>query len=124
MSSTRRLAIVGVALVVVVIAAVVLSKSGGDSSTSSATGGPATVTVRAGKPVGGVQKITYKKGGTVDLTVKSDTADEVHFHGYDVHKDVARGGTVRFRFPASIEGRFVVELEDHKQTLAEVTVEP
>jgi hypothetical protein len=71
-----------------------------------------------------VKDVTFKKGGTVDLTVKSDTADEVHFHGYDVHKDVAKGGTVHFKFPAKIDGKFVVELEEHKQTLANVTVEP
>jgi hypothetical protein len=29
----------------------------------------------------------FNKGGTVDLPVQSDTADEVHFHGYDVHKE-------------------------------------
>jgi len=48
----------------------------------------------------------------------------VHFHGYDVHKDVRAGGTVRFRMPATIEGRFVVELEGRKQQLAEVEVKP
>ena len=58
------------------------------------------------------------------LPRKSDTADEVHFHGYDVHKEVAKGGSVQFKFPATIDGEFVVELENHKQTLANVTVEP
>jgi hypothetical protein len=96
--------------------------SGGSSSTKSS--GPATVVVKNAKPVGGIQNVTFKKGGTVDLTVKSDTADEVHFHGYDVHKDVAKGGTVHFKFPAKIDGKFIVELENHKQTLANVTVEP
>ena len=80
--------------------------------------------VQDAKPVGGVKDVTFKKGGTIDLTVKSDTADEVHFHGYDVHKDVDKGGSVHFKFPASIEGKFVVELENHKQTLANVTVAP
>ena len=86
--------------------------------------GPTTVVVQDAKPVGGVKDVTFKKGGTVDLTVKSDTADEVHFHGYDVHKDVPKGGSVHFVFPASIEGKFIVELENHKQTLANVTVAP
>jgi hypothetical protein len=31
---------------------------------------------------------------------------------------------VRFKFKATIDGKFIVELEDHKQTLAEVSVEP
>jgi hypothetical protein len=122
MSRTQRLVLVGLAVVIVVVAAVIIGTGG--SSSPSATSGPATVVVRDGRPVGGVQQITFKKGGTIDLTVKSDTADEVHFHGYDVHKDVAKGGTVHFRFPATIDGQFVVELEDHGTELANVTVEP
>jgi hypothetical protein len=41
-----------------------------------------------------------------------------------VHKDVAENGSVRFDFPATIDGQFIVELEEHKQTLANVIVEP
>jgi hypothetical protein len=123
MSRTQRLVLLGLAGAVLVIAAAVLIFTGG-SSDSTASSGPATVVVRDGKPVGGVKDVTFKKGGTVDLTVKSDTADEVHFHGYDVHQDVAKGGSVHFRFPATIDGRFVVELEQHKQELANVTVTP
>jgi len=113
--------LLGLAVVVAIVAAVVIG-SGGSSTTES--DGPATVVVRDAKPVGGVKDVTFKKGGTIDLTIKSDTADEVHFHGYDVHKDVAKGGSVRFKLPAKIDGKFVVELEDHEQTLANVTVEP
>jgi hypothetical protein len=121
MTRNRRLALLGVAVAIVVVAIVVIG-SGDSSGTKSS--GPATVVVKGAKPVGGVKDITFKKGGTIDLTIKSDTADEVHFHGYDVHKDVAKGGSVRFQFPAKIDGKFVVELEQHKQTLANVTVEP
>jgi hypothetical protein len=121
MSRSQRLVVLGLAAIVVVVAIVVIG-TGGSSSTTNA--GPTTVVVQGAKPVGGVKDVTFKKGGTVDLTVKSDTADEVHFHGYDVHKDVTKGGSVHFRFPASIEGKFVVELENHKQTLANVTVAP
>src|SRR4051812_5599455 len=121
MSRNQRFVVLGLAPLVVVVAIVVIG-TGGSSSTKSA--GPTTVVVQDAKPVGGVKDVTFKKGGTVDLTVKSDTADEVHVHGYDVHKDVAKGGSVHFRFPASIEGKFIVELENHKQTLANVTVAP
>jgi hypothetical protein len=121
MSRNQRVVVLGLAALVVVVAVVVIG-TGGSSSTKGA--GPTTVVVQGAKPVGGVKDVTFKKGGTVDLTVKSDTADEVHFHGYDVHKDVAKGGSVHFRFPASIEGKFIVELEEHKQTLANVTVAP
>jgi FtsP/CotA-like multicopper oxidase with cupredoxin domain len=120
MSSRQRLIWLGLAVVVVIVAVIVI-KPGSDDEKSS---GAATVEVKDAKPVGGVQKLRWKKGETIDLTVKSDTADEVHFHGYDVHKDVAKGGSVQFKFPAKIDGVFVVELEDHKQQIAEVTVDP
>ena len=121
MTRNTRIALLGVALVIVVVAVVVL---GGSSSDKTKGSGPVTVTVKDAKPVGGTKDVTFKSGGTVDLTVKSDTADEVHFHGYDVHKDVPAGGSVHFKFPAKIDGKFVVELENHKVTLANVTVEP
>jgi hypothetical protein len=120
MPRNQRFVLLGLALVIVVVAAVAIGSGGSSNSTKSA--GPTTIVVKNGQPVGGVKSVTFKKGGTVDLTIKSDTADEVHFHGYDVHKDVTKGGSVHFRFPASITGRFIVELENHKQTLANVTV--
>ena len=120
MSRTQRLGFLLAAVVVIVVAVVVIHP-GGDKTTSS---GPATVVVKDAKPVGGIKQLTYNKGDTIDLTVQSDTADEVHFHGYDVHKDVEKGGSVHFKFKATIDGKFIVELEEHNQTLAEVTVEP
>jgi hypothetical protein len=84
----------------------------------------ATITVQDGKPKGGVQDLKVKKDGPVHLTVTSDTADEIHIHGYDLHKDVDKGGTVTFDFPAKIDGAFIIELEQAKQTLANLAVEP
>ena len=124
MSRNQRFTLFGLAAVVLVVAVVAFVAGGSSTKDSTKTTGPATIVVRDAKPVGGVQKVTFKKGGTIDLTVKSDTADEVHFHGYDFHKDVAKNGTVHFKFPATIDGRFIVELENHRQTLANVTVEP
>jgi hypothetical protein len=120
MSRAQRLGFLAAAIVVIVVAIIVI-KPGSDKTKSS---GPATVVVKDAKPVGGIKELTYNKGDTIDLTVKSDTADEVHFHGYNFHKDVEAGGSVHFKFKATIDGKFIVELEDHKQTLAEVTVEP
>jgi hypothetical protein len=122
MSGRQRVVLLALA-VVVAVGAFVVARSGGGGDDDK-TSGAATVEVRDAKPVGGVKDLTWKKGQTIDLTVHSDTADEVHFHGYDVHKDVEKGGTVRFQLKATIEGRFIVELEDHKQTLANVVVTP
>jgi hypothetical protein len=153
MSTRARLGILAGIIVVAVVALVIASGGGDDNksgtadtttaatstgastatdtstSTSTTTSKPAgapayTVTVKNAKPVGGVRAITVKKGETVNLLVKSDTADEIHIHGYDFHKDVEAGGQVRFSFPAKIDGGFEIELEEHKEQIAELTVEP
>src|SRR3954470_6497355 len=123
MSSRARIGIVLGAVVVLVVALVIASSGGSDDKPKDAKSSY-TVTVEDAKPVGGIQKLAFTQGGTIRFTVKSDTTDEIHFHGYDVHKDVKAGGSVTFDVPATIEGRFVVELEDHKQQIAEVEVDP
>ena len=82
------------------------------------------ITVRDGKPVGGVKELSYNTGDRVTFVVTSDVADEVHVHGYDIAKDVPAGGSVRFSFPAKLEGVFEVELEDRKEEIAELRVSP
>jgi hypothetical protein len=96
------------------------------STTSTSTvAAPVTirVLVKGGKPVGGIQRATVKKGQKVAIVVHSDVADEVHVHGYDLHKDVDAGGTVRIVFPATITGVFEAELESRKLQIVELTVE-
>jgi hypothetical protein len=117
----QRLGLIALA-VVVLVAGFVLARSGGSDDKKSSEG--SVVVVRNAKPVGGVQKLSFKKGDRIDFTVRSDVADEVHFHGYDIGKDVDAGGTVRFQTPATDEGRFEVELENRKQQIAEVEVTP
>jgi len=133
---------VAVALVIVVVGFIALrpgsdngdKSSSNPQSSSSATGTgaggqdgtpqPATIDVVDGKPDGGVKTITFAKGDQIRLQVNSDTADEVHIHGYDIHKDVDAGGSVQFAFPASIDGKFEIELEEAKQQLANLEVTP
>jgi plastocyanin len=106
---------------VVVVAAFLIARSGSSDSAPETTGNKVIV-VQNGKPVGGVQKLTVKKGGRVTFTVKSDVADEIHVHGYNFHKDVAKGGSVSFDFPATIDGEFVVELESRSEQIASLEV--
>jgi hypothetical protein len=87
-------------------------------------GGAATIVIRNGEPVGGVRELEYSVGEQVRFTVRSDVADEVHIHGYDLTKDVPAGGSVSFSFPAEIEGIFEVELEGRKEQIAELRVNP
>jgi hypothetical protein len=151
MSSRARIGIVLGAVVVLVVAYIIASGSGDDDKndkTSAATqttstgleleGGttlstketpppaPATpvVTVKDAKPVGGIKRLKFTKGDRIRFKVVSDTADEIHFHGYDIAQDVKAGGSTTFSVKATIEGRFVVELEDHEQQIAEVEVDP
>jgi len=106
---------------------------GGSAASSEAEEGDATkreassnetIVVRNGEPVGGVRELEYDAGERVRFEVRSDVADEVHVHGYDLMKDVAAGGTVSFSFPADIEGIFEVELEGLTEQIAELRVNP
>jgi hypothetical protein len=131
------------ALIVVIVLFAVLSGGNDDSGSSStqtqATGAAgkagataggslavqfAVITVRNGKPVGGVKRLEYKKGDRVRFEVRSDVSDEIHVHGYDLMKDVKAGGTVRFNFEASLEGVFEAELESRGEQIAELRVKP
>jgi hypothetical protein len=82
------------------------------------------IVVRGGKPIGGVRQLEYESGERVRFSVRSDVAEEVHVHGFDVKKDVSAGGKVRFGFAADIEGVFEVELEHSHVQIAELRVEP
>jgi ABC-type glycerol-3-phosphate transport system substrate-binding protein len=94
------------------------------TATTTEAAGPVTirVVVKGGKPVGGIQRATVKKGQNVAIVVHSDVADEVHVHGYDLKKDVTAGGTVRIVFPATIPGVFEAELESRGLQIVEFTV--
>jgi len=82
------------------------------------------VTVVNGAPKGGIVREKINQGDRVVIVVRSDVADEVHLHGYDISRDVAAGGTVRLRFRAKLPGRFEVELENRGVPIADLTVEP
>jgi hypothetical protein len=118
-------AVAGVVVIALaVLLYVVLSGSDDEQAVSSAAMGVPVVVVENGEPRGGVQELTYYTGEPIRFRVQSDVADEVHFHGYDVGKAVEAGGTVSFEVPATTEGIFEVELEEAKEQIAEVTVEP
>jgi hypothetical protein len=148
-SRKAGLAVAGLAVAAAIVLFVVLRDDGSGSGTPTATtptaeapggNGPAperdggqgqpsepdvaTIVVRGGRPAGGVQELTFEKGGRIRFVVESDVADEVHLHGYDIAKPVSAGGEVEFDLPASLEGVFEVELEERVVPLAEVTVNP
>jgi hypothetical protein len=122
MSTGRRLGILGVVIVLAIVAIVIASSSGGSNDTPKTA--DVTVDVKNAKPVGGVKKIKLKQGGTLTLTVNSDTADEIHVHATDQHEDVKRGGTVKMTIKPTGTGNSEIELENHKEQIAELTIEP
>jgi len=100
------------------------SGKSGEAAKGGAMPAGATIAIKNGEPVGGVQRLEYSAGDEVEFSVDSDVADEVHVHGYDLMKDVPAGGSVSFSFPAEIEGIFEVELEGRKEQIAEIRVNP
>jgi hypothetical protein len=82
------------------------------------------IVVVNGQPRGGIVRASVDQGDRVVLVVRSDVADHVHLHGYDIMRDVAPGRPARLPFRATIAGRFEVELEDRGTQIAELSVEP
>ena len=121
MSTAQRLGILAVIVVLAIVGIVIASGGSGSSTPKTAN---VTIDVKNAKPVGGVKKIKLKQGGTLNLTVNSDVADEVHVHATDQHKDVEKGGTLKMTIKPTGTGNSEIELEDHKQQLAELTIEP
>jgi hypothetical protein len=132
MTGRTRLGLIAGAVAIAVIAFIIAQSGGSDNndhttSTSKGATTSATTTpiqVVNGKPVGGIRKIKVNKGDQVRFSVTSDVSDEIHVHGYDFMKDVKAGGTVRFDFPAKIDGSFVIELENRGEQIASLEVEP
>ena len=82
------------------------------------------VTIRGGRPVGGIQRARVKKGVNVQIVVRSDVSDEVHLHGYDLMRDVAPGMPARITVRATLTGVFEIELENRGLQIAELEVRP
>ncbi|HSS41375.1 MAG TPA: hypothetical protein VLK37_02355 [Solirubrobacterales bacterium] len=125
-----RTALIGAGLVVAaVVLFIVLGGGSGSSSDSSSTTDagkvPTVVVDKEGHPVGGIQELVYRKGDQIHFKVEVPFEEEVHLHGYDVAKEVPKGGgTVTYDLPANIEGVFEAELEGHKEQIVELKVEP
>jgi len=82
------------------------------------------ITIRDGRPQGGIRRVTVARGRRVRLVVRADVSDHVHLHGYDVFRDVGPGAPAQLGFRATIPGQFEVELEDRGLQIAEIEVRP
>jgi hypothetical protein len=147
--NTRILLALGAVVVAVVLFLVLRPEDGDDDAATTPTAGATTtnetttsdtetvtgptitlsqpeivIRVRNGAPVRGVARVSVERGERVRLVVRSDVADHVHVHGYDLFEDVAPGMPARFSFPASTVGGFEVELEERHLLLAVLRVQP
>ncbi|MGH3647718.1 MAG: hypothetical protein ACRDTM_11170 [Micromonosporaceae bacterium] len=95
------------------------------SPTPSATAAAPTVSVeiKGGKVVSGSGRHKIKLGSKVVLEFVSDTADEVHVHGYDKEVALRPGTPARVEFTANIPGVFEVELHESGLALCELQVQ-
>jgi hypothetical protein len=120
MTMRVRMGLLVAGIVIAIVAFIALQPS----DTKKKETGVSQVTVKGGKPVGGIKNITVSKGAQVRFVVNSDVSDEIHVHGYDFHKNVKAGGKVSFSFPAKMDGEFEIELESRKQQIAALVVNP
>jgi heme/copper-type cytochrome/quinol oxidase subunit 2 len=147
-SRTQRLTFLAIAAVIAIVAVVILTTAGGggddeQEATSAQQTATPTPTETAAAPdetppeptptpkpqpplvtPGKVTKLRFEQGDTVKFRVRSDVADHVHVHGYDLIKDVEPGKTITFSFPAEITGIFEIELEDRGEEIAQLRVDP
>ncbi len=108
--------------------ATVRTTTGGATMTATTTARPqqtvVRITVRDGRVVGGPMVHSVSKDDRVVIVVRSNVADEVHVHGYDLKRNVPAGGTARIAFRAKVAGRFEMELEENGLPLGELEVLP
>jgi hypothetical protein len=147
MSRGQRVTFLAIAVVIGIVAIFLLADSSEDDSERSQTAATATPTPtpeEAGEetatptptptptpePVpplltsGKVTELDFTEGQTVRFRVRSDAADHVHVHGYDLMKDVEPGKTTTMSFKATITGIFEIELEDAGEEIGRLKVEP
>lgn len=93
-------------------------------TTNSSTVADAVIDVSVtGGTVEGGGRVSVSLGEEVTIRVTTDTADEVHVHGYDLFADVAPGEPAEVTFVADIPGVFEVELESSHLPLLTLAVE-
>ncbi|MFI0356349.1 hypothetical protein [Actinomadura sp. 9N407] len=129
----RRTLVAAVAAGTLVVAGCGEPAAPGPSATPSASGGTSSaspdpdgtdiqVTVRKGKVGTPSGRVKVRQGGTVRITVTSDTADELHVHGYDRTLALEPGKKATLGLVADTPGVFEVELHHSGARVLELQV--
>lgn len=79
------------------------------------------VEIRSGE-VTGTDRFRYDRGQTVEITILSDTAYEIHVHGYDLRYDLVPERQHTIEFTADVPGIFEVETHPDHLILFEIEV--
>lgn len=74
--------------------------------------------------VAGPPLLAVTQGERVTLRVRSDVADELHVHGYDLSAPLPAGEVVALAFIAARAGRFEVELHKAHREIGALEVQP
>jgi FtsP/CotA-like multicopper oxidase with cupredoxin domain len=84
------------------------------------------VPLTAGVVAKAQETIRLQQGDEVVLRVTSDTALELHLHGYDIHADVRLNEVTEMRFTARFTGRFplAAHVDGNDRNVGYVEVHP
>ena len=74
--------------------------------------------------VRGPLALVAREGQQVTLRVRSDVADELHVHGYDLTAPLPAGEEVALNFIAARAGRFAIELHHSHREIGALEVRP
>jgi hypothetical protein len=80
--------------------------------------------VKDGKLASGQSVIQVNHGEQVVLRIRSNTTDELHLHGYDLHARITPQETAVLEFSANRTGRFTLELHQAQTELGALEVYP
>lgn len=101
-----------------------VSSSGAASAPVVATPHAYEMVIEHGTKRSGPEVMQVIEGDEVTLTLRSDHADELHVHGYDLHAKVKAGVPTVLNFKANRTGRFTLELHHSNLELGALEVSP
>lgn len=82
------------------------------------------IQIQDAKPVGGTTTFRVKQDDTLTFNISSDTAGEVHLHGYDLELEMAPGEKAALSLTANATGRFLIEIEETEVEIGYLEVQP
>ena len=112
------------ALIVAIALAAIAIPTAATAQTTAVKPVVVSITAVNGRPVGGINRPTVKKGQIVRIVVRTNVGTTVHLHGYNIEKNVKKGTPTVLQFTARLTGRFELALHPMDATLAQITVKP